>query len=434
MMAYRRRHARRIAVIATVLCGVLLPAGCKSSKDAAVKDAAVKDAAVPVTIKRIEEVEVGLWAGAAGKDEIGVDIFAFYLIETTKADTYELIVPPGGLLTIIVKDREPTGDALPFLYRCDGREKQPLAFSRSDFRGMVNGKTVHLDLTTPEAIAWLAGQPAAALKTVRAIRLRGDSPADTQALARFAGARLIVWFSEGWDVNKGPDLARALIAVKPLGLIAPAKQGFDKLLAGLPDLEYLYSGGRAIPNLASLRKLRFFGFGFTEAESASLGRLADAKQLQGLCLDNCGAVTDFSPILQLSDLRQIFLEDARRMEDLSVLANLKRLRRLVLGCDGLKDISAVTNLKSLRDAAIVPMPDTVKDLTPLKSLKGLKILIVDKEGLKKRKAEYDAIEEALPEIEIIGFCMGSAWIFVPVLAAALGLLWRRKQLAADGLS
>ncbi|MBL7219454.1 MAG: hypothetical protein ISS69_05030, partial [Phycisphaerae bacterium] len=65
------------------------------------------------------------------------------------------------------------------------------------------------------------------------------------------------------------------------------------------------------------------------------------------------------------------------------------------------------------------------------SLKGLRMLVVDKEALKKRKVEFDRIDKALPDTEIIGYCMGSAWIFIPVLAAGFALLRHRRNAAAS---
>jgi hypothetical protein len=110
---------------------------------------------------------------------------------------------------------------------------------------------------------------------------------------------------------------------------------------------------------------------------------------------------------------------------------LKKLQRLALNCNGLKDISGLRNLQSLREAELISIPDTVKDLTPLESLKGLKMLIVDKDILKNRKVEFARIEKALPNTEIIGFCMGSAWIAIPVLAVGFALLrHKRKSLAS----
>ena len=122
---------------------------------------------------------------------------------------------------------------------------------------------------------------------------------------------------------------------------------------------------------------------------------------------------------------------APKMEDLSFLSNLKKLRRLALASESLKDISDVRGLTSLRQAAFIGISDTVKDLTPLESLKGLRMLVVDKKVLEARKAEFDKIRKALPDTEIVGFCMGSAWIFIPVLAAGLALWRHRRKVAAS---
>ena len=424
-----------------IITALFLVGGCGSPRD---------DTAADVTVVRVKfagEGKVGLWY-LDGNPE---DVFQITRDATTRGATtrsaatrpagdstekaLKLVIPPGGLLRVVVRGPDDENGHLCFPYRCDGAEEQPLVFSRSGFQGTVNGKTVHLDLTTSEAIAWLAKQPASATKTVRSIRLSGDSPDDAKALSHFAGSGLIVWFdfAKGFKTVKQPALIRALIAARPSGLFAPGGGNLDERLAELPDLEYLCSSGKRISNLTPLRKLRFFGFKFDETSPGSLAPLAGAAGLQGLCLMQCKGTTDFKPIAELSDLRRLEL-GAPKMEDLSVLSDMKKLRRLMLACEGLKDISGVRDLQSLREAAFISIPDTLKDLTPLENLKGLRILIVDKKALKKRKAEFDRIDRALPDTEIVGFCMGSAWIFLPILAAGFALLRHRRKVAASYLT
>jgi len=423
-MARGRRNGGRIAGIVMIITAVFLAGGCGSPPP---------DADVTVKVKLAAKQIVGLWCVSGGSDE---DIFA--VIRTKRAEdsaekTLEFVIPPGSLLCAAAPGPKGGSKILGFPYLYDGAEKQPLVFSRSGFQGTVNGKPVHLDLTTSEAIAWFAKQPASATKAIRSIRLSGNSPNDARALSRFANSGIIVWFDfeKGFETVKDPKLVRALIAAKPSGLFAPGGKNLDKLLADLPDLEYLCSGGKRIPNLVPLRKLKFFGFGFNEGSPGSLAPLADAAGLQGLCLVDCEATTDFKPIRKHGDLRRLFLV-APKIEDLSALSGLKKLRRLVLASKNLKDISGVRGLQSLREAAFIPVPNTVKDLTPLKDLKGLKMLIVDKETLEKRKAEYDEVRKALPDTEIVGFCMGSAWILIPVLAVVFGWLLHRRKRAASG--
>ncbi len=439
-MARTRPGGGRTAAFVMVVTALCLAGGCGSSRDDAADVTVVK-------VKFVGKGRVGLWY-LDGNPE---DVFQITRDAKTRGATtrgattrpagdstekaLKLVIPPGGLLRVVVRGPDDENGHLCFPYRCDGAEEQPLVFSRSGFQGTVNGKTVHLDLTTSEAIAWLAKQPASATKTVRSIRLSGDSPDDAKALSHFAGSGLIVWFdfAKGFKTVKQPALIRALIAARPSGLFAPGGENLDEPLAELPDLEYLCSSGQRIPNLTPLRKLRFFGFKFDETSPGSLAPLAGAAGLQGLCLLQCKGTTDFKPIAELSDLRRLEL-GAPKMEDLSVLSDMKKLRRLMLACEGLKDISGVRDLQSLREAAFISIPDTLKDLTPLENLKGLRILIVDKKALKKRKVEFDRIDRALPDTEIVGFCMGSAWIFLPILAAGFALLRHRRKVAASYLT
>jgi len=424
-------------MVVTALC---LAGGCGSSRDDAADVTVVK-------VRFVGEGQVGLWY----LDEDSDDVFQITRDAKTRRPTtrsattrpagdstekaLKIVIPPGGLLRVVVRGPDDENGSLCFPYRCDGAEEQPLVFSRSGFQGTVNGKTVHLDLTTSEAIAWLAKQPASATKTVRSIRLSGDSPDDAKALSHFADSGLIVWFdfAKGFKTVKQPALIRALIAAKPSGLFAPGGKNLDEPLAELPDLEYLCSSGKRIPNLTPLRKLRFFGFKFDDDSPGSLAPLAGATGLQGLCLLQCKGTKDFKPIAGHSDLRRLVL-GVPKMENLSVLSNLKKLRRLVVASERLKDISGVKGLQSLREAAFIMIPDTLKDLTPLESLEGLRILVVDKDALEKRKAEFDRIDKALPDTQIVGYCMGSAWIFIPVLVAGFALLRHRRKAAASYLT
>jgi len=424
-MVRTRPGGGRIAGVMMIITALFLVGGCGSPRDDAADVTVVK-------VKFIGKGRVGLWYLDGNCD----DVFRITRGATTRPSgdsagkALKLVIPPGGLLRVVVRGLGDENGPLCFPYCCDGAEEQPLVFSRSGFQGMVNGKAVHLDLTTSEAVAWLAAQPASATKTVRSIRLSGNSPDDAKALSHFADSGLIVWFdfAKGFKTVKQPALIRALIAAKPSGLFAPSGGNLDERLTELPDLEYLCSGGQRIPNLTPLRKLKFFGFKFDETSPGSLAPLAGITGLQGLFLES-KATKDFKPIAGHSDLRRLVLVSAQ-MEDLSVLSDLKKLRRLMLACEGLKDISGIRDLQSLREAAFTRIPDTVKDLTPLESLKGLRILVVDKDALKKRKVEFDRIDKALPDTEIIGYCMGSAWIFIPVLAAGLALLRRRRKTSA----
>ncbi len=423
-MACNRPAVGRIAGVVMAVTAVFLAGGCASpSGDADVTVVKIKSG----TVK-----EAGLWY----VDGSAEDIFTFSRVHGKRAKesaekTLEVTVPLGSLLRVVVGGPDDKSGLLRFPYRFDGAEKQPLVFSRSGFQGMVNGKLVHLDLASPEAVAWLEKQPASVTKAVRSIHLGGTSPDDARALSHFKNSGVIVWFdfAKGSKPVKSPAVVQALIAAKPSGLFAPGGENLDELLAKLPDLKYLCSSGKRIPNLAPLRKLKFLGFKFKEDSPGSMTPLAGATGLQSLFLE-CKAATDLKSIAALSDLRRLDL-GAPKMKDLSILSGMKKLRRLMVSCEGMKDISDVRGMRSLRQAALVSIPSTVEDLTPLESLTGLRILIVDKKILEQRKAEFDKIQKALPDTEIIGFCMGSAWIFIPILAAGFALLRHKRKAVAS---
>lgn len=278
-MARSRCGGARIAVIVTIVTAMFLAGGCGSPAEDADD--------VTVRIKLAAKEEVALWIVEGRGD--GEDIFANVDMKRVRESTdkiLEFFIPSGGLLRVVVRAPDDEGKPLCFPYRHDAADKQPLVFSRSGFRGTVNGKTIHLDLTTSEAIDWLAKQPASTAKAVRSIRLAGDSADNARALSHLADSRPIVVFDfeKGFGFVKKPEVIKALTAARPSGLFAPGGENLGELIAGLPDLEYFGSTGQRIPDLASLRKLKVLSFKFDEDGPGSLAPLDGVTGLQGLCI------------------------------------------------------------------------------------------------------------------------------------------------------
>jgi hypothetical protein len=195
------------------------------------------------------------------------------------------------------------------------------------------------------------------------------------------------------------------------------------------EVTHLIASGPTIPDLTSLKKLIFLGWAFRPKDKGVLTALKTAGPLRGLYLAECEAVPDIKAIRGQVELRNLLLGDLKKLKDLEVLREMTKLDTLVIGDNRLTDISAIVALQDLQRLALLAVPEELKDLTPLMKLKKLKKLVVDNDALKKRKAEFDEIQKALPDCEITGFCMGSWWI-LPVLGLGLGLglLWRRRRM------
>ena len=418
-MKKRIRQLRKIAAGISIICTILLTTGCANQGDSDIR---------AVKVKMIKGVSATYGFDCPDKEEGEIDILGMYRIEEAKkagASAYILNIAPGELLLVGFEGGDNSGSSS-FSYRYDGAEQLPLVFSRENFKGLINGKIVYLDLTGTEAKTWLANQPSEALKTVRTIHLNGGLDSDTSALERFASSKVIVMFNNNFSINKCPELIRALTAVKPVGLFTRGTEGLDQILPNFPNLKYLSLSGETIPDLSYLKNLTCLIYRFRKTGTASLTSLAKMTQLRTLCLANCHDPANLSSISRLANLRRLIIAGKQKVENLSALSSLRKLRMLQLqDFEKLKDISAIGNLRNLEEVFFCPLPNSVKDLSPLMRLKNLRILLVDKDTLKNRKNEFDEIKKALPEVKIIGFCMGSAWIFVPVAAAGLYLLWRK---------
>ncbi len=438
-----------------LLIGCFLPLGCGSEKEQPKKEHPKQERPV-----REHLVSVKL-AGGTGTQNVMCcsvqrgEIFARIREEEAEEagkDHYEFPVFDGELLMVELSAKaDKSTDKISFPYIFRGDEKMPLVFSRRLGLALLDGKVICVDLTDKAGAKWIERQPDAQLKTVRTLLLGGGIATDTAALTRMAGSGITIGFSsksenestaepeptDKVEVEAEPtdkaeaEARRALIAARPACLFTD-REGLGKdTIAQLSDLTHLVIPSHETPDLTKLKKLRFFGC-FDRMET--LPPLTKLSHLQGLVLTDCNNVTDFTPLRKLTRLRTLHIGDADELADLDVFADMRDLRSLTLDLGGgseIKSIAPIGKLTNLTELAIVRMPPTVKDLSPLKKLKNLKILVVDKDGLEKRQKEYDEIRKALPECKVVGYCMGSAWILL-VVPAAVWLGVRRRRRSAAG--
>jgi hypothetical protein len=163
---------------------------------------------------------------------------------------------------------------------------------------------------------------------------------------------------------------------------------------------------------------------------ASVGEVAKMPRLRSLLLVGDHPRFDARDLGRLEGLWSLALGCPETMTDLSPLADCRELRFLHLfNSSGLEDISHAENLQRLIEITFIEVPDELEDLSPLARLPNLRTLGVGKGILEQRKGELDALREANPELEIVGICMGSAWILAVVPLAALGaaVLRRRRR-------
>ena len=166
-----------------------------------------------------------------------------------------------------------------------------------------------------------------------------------------------------------------------------------------------------------------------EGEAPSLAPLGELAALETLHIEELGT-GDLSVLAELPKLRTLSLKGGDAA-DVSGIPRLSTLRKLdLMGFENLTNLSGIEEFDQLTHLAIFPVPEELTDLTPLESLENLDILLVDNDSLKAREAEYDQLREALPDTEIVGFCVGSRWLLVVLAVGVVGGLgvryWRRR--------
>ena len=348
--------------------------------------------------------------------------------EKAGKESYDIELFPGALLHVGLRSKgedRKQETAFPLVY--DGRQKK-LLFSREGFTASLNGKVVYVDLADPKAADWVRQQPAAKLKSIRTIRLSGKPDTDRLAMGRLAGSGVLIVPPAGFFENINPGVLKPLVAAKPIGVIPDREVDLGAIPPELSGVRYLALTGANLPDLKPFGKLEYFMFQFKQPEKPDLAQLAQLTQLRCLVLAKCKGVMDYKCIAKLKDLRSLVLTKCDQMKDVSAIQDCRGLQSLALfECEKLQDLAPLAKLQKLRYLSIMPVNPSA-DLKPLKKLKKLKVLIVDNDGMKKRPADYDDLRKARPDIEIVGFCMGSAWILAVVpVAIAGGMLWRRRR-------
>jgi len=176
----------------------------------------------------------------------------------------------------------------------------------------------------------------------------------------------------------------------------------------------------------------------TGANVNDLSPLAKLKGLKVLSLAWCAGVTDLAP---LKGLPLEFLSLPPKVSQQEFEAVVKAHPGLeaveMLGCENIKDVACLKDLKRLK-AVVAISADDDKGLLPagLKDLKGLRLLVLPENVFTKTPDQIAAVEKALPNTLVTGgkgICLGSGWILalVPAVIAAWAVGRRRRRRRPD---
>lgn len=339
---------------------------------------------------------------------------------------YSLAVFPGDLVYVVVPD-EPgelrTDLFFPMVF--DG-QLDPKQLRAEGGRVTLNGRRIFLDLMTPEDIAATMKLPESELADLRAVRINADEPGLVGALQRLAGAGVVV--SGGGVLKDKPQLLDALVAIRPVGLIAQGLPGWEKLVARLPKLRYLAVPAASLQPIVGLAELRQLDVIFQEPTDETLELLKGSTKLRSLTLMNVSPA-NLKGIERFGGLRRFALSNAPELADVSFLRQLPQLRTLVLGnCEKLTDIGPVGTCGELRQLAVLSNKlDQIESYQPIAKCQQLELLLLNQNVIKDRSAEVEQLRMDLPETQITGFCLGSAWMLLVLPLAMVGLLLGRRR-------
>ena len=336
---------------------------------------------------------------------------------------FTLHLYPGDLLMVGAVD-------VSVVYPFAGTEERPLAFAVSDGLVKLNGDVVGVDLSEPAGAESFAALAEADLAQLRSLKLGGQKDVDAAALGRVPGGQVIIQTADDVEAEYVAGLVDAMAAARPIGLFLSKDFPLAEHLARFEDLQYVGLPWAPAAESADLSKARFLMVAFSgEGEAPSLAPLGELAALETLHIEELGT-GDLSVLAELPKLRTLSLKGGDAA-DVSGIPRLSTLRKLdLMGFENLTNLSGIEEFDQLTHLAIFPVPEELTDLTPLESLENLDILLVDNDSLKAREAEYDQLREALPDTEIVGFCVGSRWLLVVLAVGVVGGLgvryWRRR--------
>jgi len=369
-------------------------------------------------------------------------------------------------------------------FRYRGTDGTALGVNIEGKRVLVRGKDVQaVSATFPADVAWLSAASREDLIAIRHIEFEAaPGEADLSMLGRIAEANrdlgVIIEEEKGWD---GTTFARVLTVFSPRWLVTraarieadadrviPALQRVDLLalnadgakslawLGRLPALRRLFicdwKPNETGPIPAGCARLSMLTLLLIETDAPALTYVGDLKPLREIFLVGIEGLSDVSALAGASSLESLSLAGCEKVTDLSVLKRLPNLTWLGLPPSvsqeafaeivrehpklrGLELLSAtnIVDLAPLRDAKgleMLVLPNTPATTTPLWGKEGLRFLALPEETFESSPEYVRAFAKAHPAATVTSatpFCLGSGWILLLPLGAALtyGILRRR---------
>jgi hypothetical protein len=280
---------------------------------------------------------------------------------------------------------------------------------------------------------------------------RSDEVTDISVLVKLTQLKILTLRQMGRLSNLEP--LSKLVQLVSINLDGSAGVTDITPLKGLPNLVNLNMTGCAnlkdLKPLNEMKHLKVLQLPLGTTDKTLSEVVKAHRNLRSLYVTEGKEITDFSPIAKLADLSVLVLSRCDNLTDLKFLSSLEMLTTFFIsgaGGTGLRDISGLSSLKNLSVLMFIEV--AIADLKPLEKLSKLTILMIPTmpdiellQGLKNLRLLYlpkkvleqtdlTAFKQALPQCEIIGFCLGSGWIIPMILGSfIIGISIRRRPRA-----
>lgn len=146
-------------------------------------------------------------------------------------------------------------------------------------------------------------------------------------------------------------------------------------LSALTNLTLSFNKIQSVEGIQRLKNLQVLGLGLNPLEDVS--PLQNMTTLTSLTLDSTKITSaGLASLHQLTKLESLVLDFNKTISDLTPLANMTNLQRLVLNNDNVSDLTPIAHLKNLRELELTN--NQIKNIIPLAELTNLKKLTLRK--------------------------------------------------------
>lgn len=198
----------------------------------------------------------------------------------------------------------------------------------------------------------------------------------------------------GWNVNKAHRQKTTVAWVEAMGGSVGYDYAIDGTNISLPDAE---PGPKWLRDAIGVDYLATVDYvDLSHSEVTDLSPLADLSKLKTLLLSHT-TVKDLSPLTNLAELERLDLSNTQ-VSNLTPVANLTKLKSLSVFQSAVRDFAPLANLRDLESMDLGGT--AVRDVFPFTRLMKLELLVLDDTSVPE--ADLATLREALPTCVVLG--------------------------------